>query len=70
MIQDKALLALAKQYYGIHRKTIKKWDDGEIKSAWRDNDGNLCIKYASGNVWTYAERIDFNSEEIIDLEFW
>ncbi|MDD3220456.1 MAG: hypothetical protein PHR50_15000 [Lachnospiraceae bacterium] len=70
MIKDCELIQLAKTYQREHKRVLKEWRDGEVKLAWRDEENNLCVKYQSGNVYTYAENVDFETDEIVELEFW
>lgn len=44
----------AKQFYNFHRSLFENWEYGEIEETWKDADGNICIKYTSGNWWHYS----------------
>ncbi len=70
MEKDRELLLLAEKYKEVHEKILGVWKDGNVKSAWKDEEGNLHVKYSSGNIWTYAEVVDFAAPEVLDLEFW
>lgn len=49
--------------YERHKEFVGDWSHGEIKEAWLDTCGFLCIKYESGKWWHYR-----NTEEY--FEYW
>lgn len=49
-------LKIAIRYMEEHKKAFEVWSDGAIKEVWTDKDGNLCIKYESGNWWHYKKK--------------
>lgn len=44
---------IAKSYSQLHIEQCENWEEGEIASYWRDQNGVLCIKYQSGKWWHY-----------------
>ncbi|NMB00260.1 MAG: hypothetical protein GX971_01865 [Firmicutes bacterium] len=44
---------LAIEAFERHKKAFEGWSEGDIKKAWFDDRGVLCIQYTSGNWWHY-----------------
>ena len=47
---------LASEMSELHMQAFESWSHGELKKAWFDSYGNLCIEYADGKWWHYNER--------------
>lgn len=55
--------------YEQHKAVWEKWDKGEPVDHWRDDEGNMCIRYANGEWFHY--RINPGAEgEAPFLEWW
>lgn len=39
--------------YQIHKCAYENWKEGAPVESWSDEQGNICIKYESGNWWHY-----------------
>lgn len=46
---------LAELAFRRHKEDIRDWQDGEPVNAWYDENGNLCVEYASGKCWHYKD---------------
>lgn len=47
-----------------HKESFEKWQEGAMTDFWRDERGNLCIKYESGKWWHYR------TSESGSVEWW
>lgn len=47
-----------------HKEASEEWREGGILDIWRDEQGILCIKYASGKWWHYR------ATESGSIEWW
>lgn len=36
-----------------HKKAFEEWKHGDPIETWTDENGDLCIRYASGTWWHY-----------------
>lgn len=50
-----AMQSKAMECFTTHKKAFEKWQYGDIKKIWFDNDYNLCIEYESGDWFHYKE---------------
>lgn len=39
-----------------HRRAFECWTEGNIVDYWEDEQGNICVRYESGNWWHYSIR--------------
>lgn len=53
---DKELLLIANQLYKIHKKTWESWPYEDIKKIWKDERGNICVKYKNGTWFHYSRK--------------
>ena len=51
-------------YMEAHKKAFEEWQEGAMMDVWRDEQGNLCIKYESGKWWHYR------TSESGSVEWW
>lgn len=70
MESEAELLEEGERMKALHERALGQWKEGAISKVWRDEEGNLLVKYRSGVIYTYAQVIDFATEEVVDWEFW
>ncbi len=46
-------LQMAVQAYEEHKKKFETWPYGQIVECWKDENGNVCIRYEKGKWWHY-----------------
>ena len=49
--------------YEDHKAWFENWPYGEPVKSWKDENGNLCVRYESGTWFHYRYNNGF-------LEFW
>lgn len=51
-------MQIALSYMEKHKEAFENWKEGVIADVWRDEEGNLCIRYESGKWWHYRRNAD------------
>ena len=54
--QKEKMEQLASTCYEKHKSKCECWNNGEPMKIWWDADGNLCIKYESGEWYNYNQK--------------
>lgn len=52
-LKMKELKEEADCYAVIHKTACESWTHGNVKDAWKDKDGNICVQYEDGTWWHY-----------------
>lgn len=52
-MSSKELFKDAQLAHQKHSEALGCWNEGNPKEVWKDEQGNLCVKYESGRWWHY-----------------
>lgn len=49
---------LIERAYQCHCSSKEEWQEGQPVESWIDANGDICIRYESGEYWHYKPMVD------------